>query len=302
MPSVPSLIARMLPPLVRERVRPSWYRTRLLFDYYRRGGRLAYDREVGAWVARKGLPSCKPIRVVVRSQREFARFARFGSDPQDSVHRWLDGWADCRVFWDIGSANGLEGFFMQAKHGASVVFVEPFAPSVETLLKTIYMLSKEADRPDCFEVVQGLCDERSGLGKVVLHGVPKAGETQNAAAAGLGEYYYTRNASGRLTQQWLAQVSLDDLRYVHGLAPPTHVKIDVDGYEIHVLRGAQQLIESRDVRAFIVEVNGENGDGVGEIFSRQGYVKADVYDHGRKPPYTAQDHLFLRNDLATPQV
>ena len=299
MAKLPSLIARLLPAPVRDRIRPLWYRTQLLARFYWGGGRLVYDREVGAWVSEKRLPDCRPMRVVVRSYREFARFARFGASTKTSVHQWLSGWSDCDVFWDVGSANGLEGFFMQVKHGASVVFIEPFAPSIETLLKTIYVLSRENSHGAVFDVVQGLCDERSGLGKVVMHSMPKAGETQNAAAAELDAYYYAKQAKGQLSHQWLAQVSLDDLSYVHGFALPSHVKIDVDGYELHVLRGARRLIESRKVRAFIVEVNGDNGKEVSDMFSAHGYVKSGVFDHGRAPPHEAQDHLFLRDDLAS---
>jgi len=237
------------------------------------------------------------MRVVVRSYREFLRFSRVGDADGDTVHAWLNAWTDCTVYWDVGSANGLEGFFMQARHDASVVFIEPFTPSVETILKTIYSLAHQDAKPGQFDVVQALCDEHSGLGTVVIYGAPIPGGTKNAAGGELDAYYYTKSAKELSTKQWLAQVSLDDLRFVHGFAAPSHVKIDVDGYEMHALRGARKLIESREVRAFIVEVNGENGDLVNALFSAHGYVKSGVVDHGRPPPYQAQDHLFLRDDV-----
>jgi hypothetical protein len=47
---------------------------------------------------------------------------------------------------------------------------------------------------------------------------------------------------------------LDDLINSFGLAPPTHVKIDVDGAELLVLRGAEQALGDRRLRSVLVEL------------------------------------------------
>lgn len=51
---------------------------------------------------------------------------------------------------------------------------------------------------------------------------------------------------------------LDDLIASFGLAPPTHIKIDVDGAELLVLHGAEQALRSTGLRGVLIEVNLES--------------------------------------------
>jgi hypothetical protein len=50
-------------------------------------------------------------------------------------------------------------------------------------------------------------------------------------------------------------VALDDLVESFGLPVPTHAKIDVDGYELDVLQGAQRSLTRREWRSIIVELD-----------------------------------------------
>lgn len=66
---------------------------------------------------------------------------------------------------------------------------------------------------------------------------------------------------------------LDDLIATFGLPHPTHVKIDVDGAEVHVLRGAVGVLRSPSVRQLLVETRpeGETGREVTTLLGELGF-------------------------------
>lgn len=53
---------------------------------------------------------------------------------------------------------------------------------------------------------------------------------------------------------------LDEFVRVFGLRPPTHIKIDVDGSELRVLRGAGELLKCSSLRWVLVEVDEDQSD------------------------------------------
>lgn len=55
-------------------------------------------------------------------------------------------------------------------------------------------------------------------------------------------------------QQGVMGVSLDDLTGRFGLAFPNHIKIDVDGIEALIVRGAAKTLDSRALRSVLIEV------------------------------------------------
>ena len=123
-------------PLVRS-LRPQWHRWRDGFLFRRvKGGRVTYDRQLRCRFAARRFNG-DWLEVAVRSYRELRRYLQFGDDPTDVVHRWMHEITDAEVVYDVGSANGLEGFLIHHLHGAKIVFIEPYTPSVETILLTI---------------------------------------------------------------------------------------------------------------------------------------------------------------------
>jgi hypothetical protein len=48
---------------------------------------------------------------------------------------------------------------------------------------------------------------------------------------------------------------LDDLVATGAVPQPTHLKIDVDGFEPKVVRGAAQVVRDRRLRSLLVEIN-----------------------------------------------
>src|SRR5690606_19029833 len=121
-------------------LQPAWHRLRDGARFMAaQGGRLDYDRALATWFASRPLGAGR-MEVAVRSYKELRRFHQFGGHEGDIVFEWMQRIGPGALVYDIGSANGLEGFYIHHLHRSRIVFVEPFTPSIETILKTIARL------------------------------------------------------------------------------------------------------------------------------------------------------------------
>ena len=86
----------------------------------------------------------------------------------------------------------------------------------------------------------------------------------------------------------------DDLIAQFNLPVPNHIKIDVDGIELSVLRGANQALSNAAVRSIVVELEeGENEAQISEfVFSKGFQLHAK---HRRRTPGML-NCLFIRKD------
>ena len=298
MATVAHTLSKILPRPIASLLRPYWHWIRDAAKFlFLQNGRFSYEFSSSACTASR-LIDGKRFRVVVRSYQEFRRFHQFGLFPDDIVQRWMRWITDCEVLYDIGSANGLEGFFVYNRHGSKIVFVEPFTPSIETILKTACLICKETHSSQDFEIVQAACDTSPSHQRLYMHETPRPGVTNNSFAH-LEEY----DRGGRqdrkvVISQWVPSLSLDALHWDLGLPNATHVKIDIDGFEDRAMRGATQMLEDGQVKSWAIEINGrENLEEICALMDRYGYTDVGAWEHyPGNPEYTA-DHIFVRNDL-----
>ena len=286
----------LMPNKLANQLRPFWWKFLSVVAFFRSGGRARYSRLLGGWVVSKPALNGR-FTVVVRSYREFRRFTKFDEDPDDVVHIWLRDLKECSTLWDIGSANGLEGMYAYHVHRANVIFLEPYAPSVETILKSIYQVKVNQRSSAHLEVVQAFCDSRSGYDRLMMANPPVPGMTLNTAESGSEDYC----DGGRIglkasVSQWVASVCLDDL-FKWDIPKPSHVKIDIDGIEERALAGAKNLLASKTVREWVIEVNDNRGPSVIATMEENGYTKVGEYDHGKPDGRYTCDFIFVRDDL-----
>jgi len=294
-----SLIGYFLPSPIRRFLRPYWHKVR---DYtlfkIKLKGRLHFDNRIGDWVATRKFYN-KPLSVPVRSYRQFRRYYQFGKHgKKDVVYTWMNVIDDCSVLYDIGSSNGLEGFLVNHLWNSKIVFVEPFTPSVETILKTVVL--QGVSKRDSFELLQAGCDSEMGHRKLYMHHGPIPGVNRNSV--GKPEDY---DRGGRqdqpiLCHQWIMSVSLDGMYWDLGLPKPSHIKIDVDGFENHVLEGAKRLLENRCVSSWAIELNGkENQKSITSVMKSAGYELIAEWEHYPGYKHYSGDAIFVRQDLVT---
>lgn len=271
-----------MPRSVADWLRPRYHFSREIKGLYAQGGALSRDPETSNWVASRPFgPDGKRMHVVVRSYKELRRFVQFGDQAGDAVHEWLHGIKDCEVLFDAGSATGLEGFLVHHLHKATIVFIEPASPSVETILKTIYVqgVRSGVDRSR-FEVVHAGCADVESYARAYYHEVPKPGVTETSFSD-RGDYC----RGGRMDRpvyatQWIKGMSMDALVDNYNFPAPTHVKIDIDGFENKAVRGAKRLLEQRKVKSWAIEITGEeNIQEIGRTMRDHGYREVTQWEH-----------------------
>lgn len=298
MATVAHTLSRLMPRPLAETLRPLWHRAQVEALFRLRGGRIAWDRDLKCRIASREFGG-RRLEVAVRSFRELRRYLNFNGEKGDVVADWMGWIGDCQVLYDVGSANGLEGFYVNHLHGSKIVFIEPYAPSIETLLKTIARRVKTgAGASERFEVVHAGCDSDIGYHRYLFHGLPVPGETGNTFS---DVDAYCRGGKGHLPivlSQWVAGVSLDSLHWTYGLPLASHVKMDIDGFELRALDGAKKLLECGEVRSWAIEVNGRDQlEEIGRRMAEAGYVDVASWEHYPGYEHYTGDHIYVRKDL-----
>ena len=290
-------ISRCMPTPLARWLQPKWYFLRNIWQFViTQHRRLRYDKDISCWVVRKTIQKTD-FEVPIRSFRELRRVMLFGENTQDIVYTWLNAIDDCEVLYDIGAANGHEGFTANALHGCTVAFVEIFTPSIESILKGVVLAQQKGADVAKFEVFAAGIDRESRYAKVHLHNPPVAGGTYNTFDDADAYARGGRSEERVWASQWCPAVSIDSLHKVCGLPLPTHVVMDVDGFEDRAIEGAEETLNSGHVRSWMIEISPGRLEAIENRMSEAGYVEILRYVHYPDIEDCA-DHLFVRKDLA----
>lgn len=293
-------LSYVLPPPLRRTLRPRWRQFQVWVDFFRQGGRLRRERAIGAWLATREMGNGRRLGICVRSYKELRRFHIMGrGEFNDAVWKWLHWIRDGGMLYDVGSANGLEGALAYHLHDLDVVFIEPYTPSIESILKTMSLAIRDPQHKGRVEIVHAGCDAEESYSRLLMHHAPVAGETRNTFRdAAVYCDAETRVTAPVAMSQWVKGVTLDSLHEVYGLDRASYVKIDVDGYEGRVLRGAEKLLEAGTVKSWAIETSGADLMAeVAALMTRHGYVEAARHEHYPGDPRLTYDFIYVRPEL-----
>lgn len=187
-----------------------------------------------------------PIRALTLRGPHLAAAAIGFDEEEPELLAWIDGFEVGQTFWDIGAATGLFAIYA-ARRGARVMAFEPKATSFGVLVEH---LAVNGIGDQVFPACVAFSD-RTGMTHLQLH--------QMAAGSGGNSIQGEPNQFGDrdfMFNQGALAYRIDDFIAAFGLAAPDHIKIDVDGVEGLILRGAPQAL--RTVRSVLIEVEGDN--------------------------------------------
>ena len=181
--------------------------------------------------------SAGPLRIACPSSRALHDPQGFGRDEPETV-AWIESLSADAVLWDIGANIGLYALFA-ARRGLRVLAFEPSAASFAAMLRSAELngLDRRLDA-FCLALSDGSAVARLAMASST------AGHSQHSIAAGPARYSQAVPAMG--VDRFIAEF---------GAPPPTHIKLDVDGIEATILRGAAGALAG--VREVLVEVEGE---------------------------------------------
>lgn len=186
-------------------------------------------------------------------QREILYHGHYEHEVWGTLRRFADS---DEVVWDIGAHIGC--FSIQAGLDPHIREVHAFEPD-----------------PLLAEILEVNLNLNSG--KYILHHFALSNQKEKRSffhgpVANLG----LSSLKGFSSRQQVFQVpcqTADELIWEEGMNPPTLMKVDVEGWEFQVLRGAEKLFEKSPPKAIIFETDYE-GDSLGlvtEYLGRFGY-------------------------------
>jgi len=179
-----------------------------------------------------------------------------GSVPQDpssersepETFEWIRKYLkEGQTLWDVGANIGVFSIYAAFEKKNKVLSLEPSAESYATLNANIRL-------NDLDEYVKALCfagSEETQLLDLYMKDT-SAGASHNSIGSSsnqFGEF----EVNG---YQSVIAIKLDDLNDITGVSSPDHIKLDVDGKELEILKGAAKVLSN--VESVHVEIEGKN--------------------------------------------
>lgn len=238
-----------------------------------RGPLRGLRRPGGAWVVRQFLPLSREERFLIELQPS------------------LEG----KVVYDIGGFEGLFSlYFSRASRGAAVHTFEPNPTNQQKILR---IMEINAVRNQTLHPVA--VGSQRGVATMTVDPTLPARGSLDASVGG-------KLASKAKVQTIDVPVEVvDDYARQHQLPAPQFVKIDVEGFELHVLEGMTQIVEEYHPD-FLIEVHGSfvaDGDalarGVVTFLTSRGYTLTHLETDQSITPENFRDaftgHLVARH-------
>ncbi len=223
-----------------------------------------------------------PIRTLTLRGPHLAAAAVGFDDEEPELLTWIDGFSAGEMLWDIGAATGLFAIYA-ARRGVKVMAFEPKATSFGVLVEHL-ALNGVGDQvfPACVAF-----SDTTGATHLQLH--------QMAAGSGGNSIQGQPNQFGDrdfMFNQGALAYRIDDFAAAFGLTAPDHIKIDVDGVEGLILRGAPQTLKS--VKSVLIEVEGDNAAEAATRIDRPLTAAGLVEDLSVREAGSGRNRLYIR--------
>jgi FkbM family methyltransferase len=160
---------------------------------------------------------------------------------------WIASFAPGEVLVDVGANVGMYTVWAAKTRGVKVYAFEPEAQNYALLNRNIQL-------NDIGAQVKAFClalSDTAGLSELHLSELNAGGSCHS-----LGEQVDFRHQPMRPAfSQGCVAARLDELVAAGAVPQPTHLKIDVDGFEPKVVRGAAQVVRDPRLHSLLVEIN-----------------------------------------------
>lgn len=207
---------------------------------------------------------------------------------------WIDGFPADTVFWDVGANVGAFSLYAALQHDTTVLAFEPGAANYDVLCRNIRLNGLSNARAYCIAF-----SRETGLGVLNM--------TSDRTGAALNQFgdegdtspYAARSAGNAV--QGMIGMSIDD--FVARFDPPFpgYLKIDVDGIERPILRGATRMLRDLRLKSLLVELSVEDEAERSEVISLLGDCGFALTSRGEAqiaPVGAGCNHIFSRDGVA----
>ena len=178
------------------------------------------------------------------------RFDTILSKEPETIH-WINTFDNSKefIFWDIGANVGLYSLYAAKKHNNSKVIA--FEPSTSNLR----VLSRNISLNNLYKRIK--INQLPAFDKDLAFNSMKERSFVEGGALNAFSVDYDYDGKKFLFENnyHIIGSSIDFLVKNKVLKAPNYIKIDVDGIEHLILSGAQDLLESKNIKSICIELN-----------------------------------------------
>lgn len=190
------------------------------------------------------------ILISVDHLRTFNRAKTYSIKEPDTLD-WLDDFEPNSCYFDIGANIGQYSLYPAKKYGNKIQIYafEPQSKNYYSLNKNIFLNRLNSN-------ILSYCVAVSGKSEFSRLYIPKFIPGGNRSQFGAEDLENMKTSTTHM--QGMFGVTLDDLCSQWKFPYPNYIKIDVDGLEIAILKGAASILKNPALRLVIVELGTEN--------------------------------------------
>lgn len=189
------------------------------------------------------------------------------STKEPEMLEWIEEYGG-GVFFDIGANIGIYSIFYSQMHQGHVYSFEPSVFNLRQLAKNI-SINELSER---ITILSNPLSENTGIAEFI-----NANEDEGGALSAFGvEHGYDGEPIISDIKYSVLGFSLDDMFEKSVLTEkPSLIKIDVDGIEHLILKGAAKTLKSKELKSLLIEVNDdfkEQANQVKDILESAGFA------------------------------
>jgi FkbM family methyltransferase len=206
------------------------------------------DRDSAVMAVRHEAPD-QSVDLIFHTPNDVCRYrAETFSTKEPETLEWLDTYGGEGAFYDIGANVGLYSIYHALRFSSQVFSFEPSVLNLAQLAKNI-TLNEVTDR---IVIVPIPLTTMNQVAPFRLSSLQEGGALSSFGA----EFGHDGQPLVPLMQYDMLGLSLDFMVSSGVLPqPPSIMKIDVDGIEHYVLRGAEKVLSSLSLRSVLIEVD-----------------------------------------------
>ena len=163
---------------------------------------------------------------------------------------WIDGFdQNNNIFWDIGGNIGLYSVYAALKYeNANIYCFEPSTSNLRILSRNISINNLQKK----IKICQFALSDKKNIFQVM-------NETHFKEGQSMSSYFYKTDFEGKnlIPEQKynIYGTTIDHLIETQTLNCPNYIKLDVDGIEHKILKGAKKILTNNNLKSILVEVN-----------------------------------------------
>ncbi len=203
---------------------------------------------------------------------------------EPETRHWIDTYMrDGDVFWDIGANVGVFSLYAAQAKSLDIYAFEPSTLNFSLLVEHMAL----NNMAQSIKALPLAFSDHTGMETLYF----KSSEA-GAACNALNEAQDQFSVFTPELKHEVLVFSVDDFIKNYSAAAPTHIKLDVDGIEKLILKGAKQTLQSVETLMIEIEGHNENDEQILELIAAAGLKQ----DESIKGMGNGRNRLFIRDD------